>query len=182
MGRVGMEIDTLMKRRIRERHAEAGFTMIELLIAMVVLAVGMGGVLMLFLTAIAGNSRSKIDTQAVQLSQTVLEALSVVPGNVATQNITIKDCAGNSRTLSAAAGGAPLNSGGDIDWTQTTTSSIDYVSCGANGTQATYEVRWQISKPYSEVRLINVSARLKNATNSPRLFTIPATLHTMAGQ
>lgn len=163
------------------RRRQCGLSLIELLIAMGVLGVGMGGALILLLTAIGGNQRAKLDTQAVQVSQTVLEALSVVPADT-TSNVTVRDCAGNAPAISTAAGGAALNANGDIDWTKTTSSSINFVSCGASGARTTYELRWRISSTgFTKVKLIDVSARLKNSPKDARMFSVPVTLHTMVG-
>lgn len=178
---MGWFVMEMTARRRSKGPRQRGLTIIELLIAMIVLAVGLGGVLVLFIAAIGGGSRSRLDTQAVQISQTALETLAAAPATATT--VPIKDCAGNVRNLTTSANTTPLNAKGDIDWTRAAVSSVEYVSCGANGRQATYQVRWNISQTaYTSVKLINVSARLKNQPNSPRVFSIPVTLHTMAGQ
>src|SRR5438270_13525443 len=71
--------------------SQRGMSMIELLIAMTVLAVGMGGMVVVFAAAITGNGKAKFDTSGTMLAQTVLERIAAQPANAAA-NITIQDC------------------------------------------------------------------------------------------
>ena len=51
----------------RVRPAEAGMSLIELMIAMIVLVVGMMGIMVMISTAITTNARNKMDTTATAL-------------------------------------------------------------------------------------------------------------------
>jgi len=63
--------------------AERGISLVELVIAITVLAIGMAGLAVLFSTAIMNNSRSKGDTSGTMLTQTVLEQIAAQPANLA---------------------------------------------------------------------------------------------------
>jgi len=91
------------------KRIERGFTIIELMIAMVILAIGLGGLLVLFATAMNTNTKNSRDTGGTMAAQAILEqisAQSALPGSPA---ITVTDCAANSfliATDGGAAGGA----------------------------------------------------------------------------
>lgn len=192
------------------RHVrQAGLSMIELLIAMLVLAVGMMGSMVLVRTAIVNNNRNKLDTTSTALAQMVLERIQSRP---ATSNtvFTITDCTGvvsNVNPAGAASPGAgakviqnsppPGQSIGDIDFSQDFTAvpagyAMQYVTCGpapgalgaAAGPQVTYEIRWNVTTMTGFTKLVTVSARKRIATNTSALpfFSIPFTLRGIAGQ
>lgn len=163
-------------------------TIIELLIALIVLAVGMAGTLVLFTIAMASNNRNKIDTQAVLISQMFLEQIAAS----STASFTLADCNANSITVTTAAGGAALDATTkNIDWTQATGSVPagylqSYVSCASTaGTQATFEVRWNIAIPAAAgltgTKLITVSTRLRNTQANGLYIAVPITLHIITG-
>src|ERR1700676_3608385 len=93
------------------RDSEAGFTLVEMVIAAMVLLVGLTGGMMLILTAMANDNRSKLDSSATILTQMTLEMIATVPANAAT-NVTVVDCnpSGGSASptilISGARGGA----------------------------------------------------------------------------
>jgi len=144
-----------------------GFSLLELLIAMVVLTVGLGGVLTLMLSAMYGDNRSSGDTSATMVAEHVLEQITAQPAN-SVLSIPITDCAGNTWNISTqgaprgAAGtaanggyGANLTSAGLIDWSQAFSGilpdasgnlyAMQYVACGTGGKQITYDVRWNVA-------------------------------------
>jgi len=188
-----MEVSKAMRiiktRQLRlsgtRRPAQSGTTILELLIALTVMTVGMGGILVLFTIAISTNSRNKVDTQLVLASQMFLEQIATSSAS----SFTITDCASNSITVTTATGGAALDANKKIDWTQASGSVPSgyrqiYVSCaGASNTQVTFEVRWNITASavtgLTGTRLITVSSRPKNATANGLYIAFPATLHTI---
>ena len=91
----------------KQRGRQRGMSMVELLIAMLVLVVGMMGSMILVRTAIVNNNRNKLDTAATALAQMVLERITSRPATVTT-NITVTDCAGVARTINPNVGGATL--------------------------------------------------------------------------
>src|SRR5690349_2718598 len=82
----------------------SGMSMLELMIAMAVLAVGMTAVTALFHSAILTNNRAKVDTSATMLAQTVLEKIAAQP---ASQNaaIWLTDCGGPPHHVDDSDGG-----------------------------------------------------------------------------
>jgi len=188
-------------RKIRER----GMTMLELLFAMAILAVGMTGAMGMILAAIQSDARNKNDTAAVVLDQEILEQFATYQNYPATGTLTINDCsngAASTHIASLASAGAPgagattytaatapfAGNVGDIDWTQPTPTlatsatpgyAMNYQTCNGD----VYEVRWNILQLNGVTRLaeLTVSSRQieSNGSKVAMLFSIPTTLHTV---
>jgi prepilin-type N-terminal cleavage/methylation domain-containing protein len=190
-------------RQIRER----GMTMLELMIAMVVLAIGMTGAMTMILAGIQSNARNKNDTAAVVLDQMILEQFAAYQNYPQAGGfITINDCstgATQSHQAGAAAAAAPLGNGatlytnatapfpanvGDIDWTApapafatagTVGYAMNYQTCNGD----TYEVRWNVMQFDTETNIaqLTVSARQISAAGNrvPMLFAVPTTIRTI---
>lgn len=200
------ETRTLMRKGLHNdsysrclSHRSCGFSLIELMIAISVLAVGMSALVGLFITAVMNNGRSKGDTTSTMLAQTVLEKIAAQPASSAA-TFTLKDCnpSGGTNWTIATAGavspgaGATLDSGtAAIDFTQsysaiTSNYKMQFVSCGNNGRSAIYDVRWNIQTIVANrTRVITVSARPQSAGNatsvSNLMFAPPVTLRTVGG-
>lgn len=163
-------------RAIREEHVrhktERGMSLIELMIAMLVLAIGLAGVTTLLVTAIATNNKSSKDTTATLLAQMVVEQISG-QNLYTTQEIFITDCAGTQWTVDDTPGavgtgtGATLKTDGTIDFTQAYSSvpanyAMQYVDCSAaGGVKTTYDVRWNVMSVSTNAtsRMITAAAR-----------------------
>jgi prepilin-type N-terminal cleavage/methylation domain-containing protein len=173
-----------MELRAKKRKTQRGMTLIELMLAMVVFTVGMGGVMVLFTTAIASNNRNKIDTGGTLVAQLALEQLVAVPANQAVTT-TVTDCTGAVHTMNTASGGPALAAGGNINFTiaPITGYRMLYVTCGGGGQQVTYDVRWNITRPSNFTKLVTVSARPTGAgqAGSGSFFALPTTLRTIGG-
>jgi prepilin-type N-terminal cleavage/methylation domain-containing protein len=173
----------------------SGMSMLELIIAMAVLAVGMTAVTALFHSAILTNNRAKVDTSATMLAQTVLEKIAVQP---ASQNaaLSLTDCGGppTAWAIATAGAGAPGNgatldgNSGAIDFTQAYADvpanyKMLFAGCGAGGRQTTFDVRWNVLTVTGNSRLITVAARPIGAlgANRPTQFAPPVTLRTIGG-
>jgi prepilin-type N-terminal cleavage/methylation domain-containing protein len=178
----------------RSRARQSGMSLIELMIAMVVLVVGMLALMTLVTTSTGSNNRNKLDTTGTLVAEKVLDGIA------ATQNttFTMTDCnpAGvttwtiGSAPAASPGAGASVTSNGNIDFTQaysgvTANYKMRYVSCGVGGTQATYDVRWNVLRLTDYTKLVTVSARQLGVnptnTNLP-FFSPPITLRTIAGQ
>jgi type IV pilus assembly protein PilV len=175
----------------RKQRRQAGFTLLELMIAVLILAVGLLAITALFATAIGNNGRSRVDSTATMLAESVIEQISAVLANGGPGSVT--DCASptpNTWNIDSNVGGATL-SGSSIDFTQTSPPAgyqMDFVVCnggGEAGTQATYDVRWNIAQvstaPPSSSYLVTVAARPKNLTASRFTFALPVTFRTFVG-
>ncbi len=170
-------------------------SLIELMIALVVLVVGMLALMTLVTTAISTNNRNKVDTTGTMLTQTVLDGIAARPATAGT-TFQLTDCnpaGGTTWTIATAGAASPgaganvVSSSGNIDFTQAYSSvpasyAMLYVTCGAGGTQATYDVRWNIQTLTAYTKLITVSSRQVGATQNVPFFSPPITLRTIAGQ
>src|SRR5947209_3152734 len=110
-----------MKRALSIRkkwNSETGLTLIELMIAMTVLAVGLAGIMAIVIAALYGNARNRTDTAATLISQMVIEQMADMPSTANTP-FTITDCAGTNWTVATAAGGAALKGNNGATWNAT---------------------------------------------------------------
>jgi Tfp pilus assembly protein PilV len=174
------------------RNPEAGFSLVEMVLASLVLLVGLTAGMLLILTAMANNNRSKMDSTATILSQMTIEMIAAVPAN-ATTNMTVVDCNPNSgsashtiyTTGSSGGAGAPLTSGGSIDFTQSTVTSysMTYYSCQAStgDRQALYDVRWNIKTLSSNAKLVTVAAMQSGAITHANFLAVPVSLKMIVG-
>lgn len=186
------------KRAMQSRRArQAGLSLVELLIAMLVMAVGMMGSMILVRTAIVNNNRNKLDTASTALAQMVLEQISSRSSTLNT-TFTVTDCSGTPRTInptgaaSPGAGATLLTSGfnsGNIDFSQALAVvpagyAMQYTTCGPANQRVTYEIRWNVTTMTANTKLITVSARKQIASNTSALpyFSVPVTLRGIAGQ
>ena len=198
--RVQIPILADLRLRRNARRGQAGFTLIELMLACFILAIGMAAGLVMIVVAIQSNTRNKLDTTATAVAQTVMEQLNSVATTSSTTQLTITDCASTAHTVnldgSTGNTGAPLlTSTGGIDFTQAqvTNYSMYYATCGG----ATYDVRWHVetvdlrslgTTATKHVKLLVVAARYlgatldaNGATQNLKLFAYPVNLRTYTG-
>jgi type II secretory pathway pseudopilin PulG len=180
-------------------------TIVELMIAMSVLAVGLGALTTLFMVASLSNNKNSRNATATLVAQLVLEQIrSQSPSSTAT--IFLNDCAGNTWAIATTGGAAPTGAGALLDTTATdynygginptqvyttvppATSAVpgyamQYVDCGAAGTQSTYDVRWNVINIDTYTRLITVSARQLSPSNQlgGMSYAMPVTLRSIGG-
>lgn len=167
----------------RTRRNQSGMSLIEMMIAMFVLLMGILGNLALMSTAIAGNNRSKQQSNSTAIAQMVTEKIMSIPASTST-TLTITDCTNTANNVSTAAGGSPLLSSGDVDFTQAKVAnySMSYTDCGTQGRLIVYDVRWNIQSLTSYDKLLTVSARMQSTGTNARLFSLPLTIRTVVGQ
>jgi prepilin-type N-terminal cleavage/methylation domain-containing protein len=187
--------------RTRARRTDCGMTLIELMVAVVVLAVGLAGVAIMMTTAIASNSRNRLDTGGTMLAQTVMEKIGGVP-STSNGTVSITDCKpGGAQTFTIrtqdnagpTGAGATMTSTGQIDYTLAASSvtsgyQMTYYTCAGNGRTVPYDVRWNIitgqtlgGKTYT--KLVTVAARQVVGGNYQlRLYAPPINLRGYVGQ
>jgi prepilin-type N-terminal cleavage/methylation domain-containing protein len=189
-------------------NAAAGMTLIELMIAMTVMAIGLPACMLMILVGIQTNSRNKTDTAATVLDQEIIEKFTTLQQYPKPQTVTIYDCAlTGANAHQASLGQAPAPGAGavtytasppapsaaqigDIDWTQPPPAAgyfMQYQTCSGD----IYQVRWNIMEispnPTSRISLLTVSARPVAAMASDTgggqgraiLYARPVTLKTM---
>jgi prepilin-type N-terminal cleavage/methylation domain-containing protein len=189
--------------RIR-RAVERGATLIELMFAMLILAIGLGALTTLLSVAVSSDSRNSKDTSASLLAQMVIEQITAQHPN-STASIALTDCAGNAWTVATTGGASPSGAGanlqtsssslnyGGIDSSQSVSTipagyAMKYVDCGTpsnGGTPITYDVRWNVMTiDANQTRLVTASAR-PLAAGSNRLggalFAMPVNLRAVGG-
>lgn len=197
----------MKKRFLRKRSGQKGMTLIELMIATLVLTVGMLGSLAMIFMAIATNSRNKFDTTGTMVAQMVIEQINTLPtnssqGGVAVTAITLTDCQTTSHTAVAhtiSVDGGQVNSApqgaavvpnsdsdlsrkpGDIDFSQTSPPagySMKWHTCG----DIEYDVRWNIAQISERSKLVTVAARQQIfSMNNVKMYAPPITLRTISG-
>jgi len=168
-------------------------SLIELMIAIVVIAIGMGGTTVLLTSTIASNNRSNTDTTATLLAQMVMEQISAQL-ITSTQALQVTDCAGTVWTIAATPGtvgtgnGASLRADGTINFNQaqsgllTSNYAMNYVDCSTTGgSRLVYDVRWNVMwvSTNQSSRMITTSARpAASSVNGlgGALFALPVTL------
>jgi type II secretory pathway pseudopilin PulG len=197
--RTAMEISTTRAATARRQRCDVGMSLIELMFAMLILAVGLGALSILFIFASETNNKNSKATSSTMLAQQVLEQISAQHPN-STQVITLTDCAGNQWSVNTVGAVAPAGAGaqivtsasdpfyGGLDPAQAYSAipagyAMQYADCAANGRQTVYDVRWNIITLDSYTRLITVSARQNGPSNQlgGRLFFLPATLRGIGG-
>ncbi len=170
--------------QLRQKNS-AGFSLVELMIAVSILAVAILGGMTMIVLGIARNGGNRMDTAATNVAQTVLEDIaSASPKSNAT--LTITDCAGNNVQITTAAGGAPtLANSGDIDFSQAAVAGYQasYTVCGANG-RVVCDVRWNVTQVAGGTwaKMVTVAARQPLAIRKNSYsYTPPVTLRTIVG-
>ena len=175
----------------RKRSSQRGTSLIELMIASLVLTIGVLGCAVLIPIAIGTNSRNRQQSNSTVIAQMTMEKILSQPAS-SSAGLTITDCAGTANAISvtgsAGGSGATVLATGSIDFTAAQGSGgapvgyyMDYVTCGTAGRQSRYDVRWNIQTPSNFVSLVTVSARLKGAGSNAILFSLPVTIRTMVG-
>ncbi len=187
------------------RKREDGMSLIELMIAMVVLAVGLGALTVLFISSASADNRNSRDTSATLLAQLVLEQISAQHPN-STASIILTYCAGTQWDIATAGSIGPTGTGatlvidptsqyyGAIDPTQAYAAvppataavpgyAMQYVDCNTGGRQAVYDVRWNIINVSPYARMITVSSRQLSPSSQlgNRTFALPVTLRGLGG-
>jgi prepilin-type N-terminal cleavage/methylation domain-containing protein len=191
------------KRMARlQRKSQAGMSLIELMVAISILAVGVGGLTNLLAVAILTDNRNSKDTSATLLAQMVVEQISAQHPN-SNATISVTDCAGNTWTVATAGGASPNGAGatlvtsstasgyGGIDQTQAYSSitanyAMKYVDCGGvgnTGVPTTYDVRWNVMTiDANYTRLVTASARPVNANALGGIqYALPVNLRGVSG-
>jgi len=177
------------KLPIRARHSrQAGFSLIEVLVAMVVLSVGLMGSIGMICVAAASNGGSKLNTTAATLAESAMERIVALPagsaGNSALTSLT--DCHGNLYTMDSSQGGSPLTNNGtftSVDFHQPAVPnySMQYVMC-SSGQNLTYDVRWRVDPgPTPSTELVTVSVRSTVSAGPAATLARPITLRTLRG-
>lgn len=174
-------------RGTRTANMARGFSLIEVMIAMAVLAVGLLGGIVVIAVASANDGRSKLHSTAMTLAESTIEKIVAIPQNaVGTAAETkITDCTGNTFMIETSVGGSDLIASGafagSVDFSKPAVGNyaMAYSTCG--GTSVSYDIRWRIDPgPTPATQLVTVSAKPIVAAGAAQ-FTLPYTLHQLRG-
>lgn len=183
-----MAIGLNMKKQIRSRKTgDRGFSLIELMFAMGVLAIAIMGSMAMVVIGIGRNSSTRMDTTATNVAQTVLEDIATALPNAAPGTaVNIVDCANNNLTITTDPGGPIPDPNGDINFQNPAPVGyeVNYTMCSgtANTVTAIYDVRWRIDAVGPYAKLVTVAARQPMAISKGKLVYIPpVTLRTVVG-
>src|SRR5438067_8184069 len=91
---------------VRSKSHGAGFSLVEILMAMVILSVGLLAIIGMIVSASLTANSNKVDTTAAMLADTVMEQIAAKDVTSA-GTFAIKDCAGVDHTVGLTAGAAP---------------------------------------------------------------------------
>ena len=173
----------LIQRRKKAIRNERGMSLVELMIAMVVLMVGLVGSLALVAVSMGNNGRSRQQSNSTITAQLIIEKIASMRATLAPV-LPVTDCAGNVFNVNTVAGGSPLTASGDIDFAQPPVAGYQmlYTDCGTNGRQLTYDIRWNILQPTPNVKILIVSAKRQNGGGDLKYFSLPVTVRTLIGQ
>jgi type II secretory pathway pseudopilin PulG len=121
------------------RRSQAGMTILETMIAAVVLLVGVFGVMSLFSVAVVQNSnQGELATRATEYAQDKMEAL---------MSLNFTDTTTDTRTYPFGTSGTGLSVGGSTS--SAVTGYVDYLNAqgvqSTSSTGAVYERMWQIA-------------------------------------
>ena len=133
-------------------NASAGFALVEMLIASVVMTVGGLSAYGIIIMAVSANSRNLHGSTMTMLTNAVIEQVNSTLVGSGTANLS--DCLGTTFTIATAPGGADLQGGlgSDVNFSAAPPDNyhMDYTvasPCGAGGTNpSTYDVRWHIDQ------------------------------------
>ncbi len=176
----------MKKTKNIKKATSTGFSLMELMVAMFVLAVGLLGGMMMVIIGMSRNNTNRVDTTATNVAQTVLEQIAGAPAN-ANPTLTVTDCVPNTLNINTAPGGAGLKANGDVDFSANTAASLNansyqmnYTLCGNNLLQTTYDVRWNVQALGTWGKLVTVSARQPFVASQTGIsFISPVTLRTI---
>jgi len=181
-----------MKRTIQAtiRSKQSGLTLIELMIAMMVLAIGLTGIMAIVIAALYSNNHNRTDTSATWLAVMVIQQMGEIPAGTDT-TFSITDCAGTAWNVHTSAGGtaAGSNAGAaqrgtnnapgwvtnDINFSVPSNAvnaagaplapgdgyHMMYRACGTNGSNGIlYDVRWHITRDIEQTKTVIVGAKI----------------------
>ena len=178
--------------RLKRKNSQAGMSMIEVMVATLILMVSSLGVIGLVWTAILMNNRNKVDSTQTMLAESVIEQVnSTIIGSGSS---ALTDCDGHTWTINTAKGGA-ATSGGSIDFTEASPPDeyfMNYVlrtPCAPDGAfQAQYDVRWNVlivgeaELMSTNTFLVTVGARRQGSTGSRGMIdSAPIAMRVMVG-
>jgi hypothetical protein len=180
-----------LNMRQRKPSSQAGFSIVEVMFASLILTVCSLGVVGLIWIAILTNNRNKIDSTQTMLAESIIEQVnSTIIGS---ENSALTDCNGTTWDISTTPGGADL-SGSNIDFAESSPPSDYFMTyvlkapCSSSGKlQATYDVRWNVAIVGADAGtptntyLVTVGAKRQGSAETGLVASPPINLRVMVG-
>ncbi|MBB1088047.1 type IV pilus modification protein PilV [Lysobacter sp. SG-8] len=148
----------------RQRRCQAGMSLLEVMIAVLILAIGLLGVAALQATALKNSQGSLARSQAIMESYAILDSIRASIPVAAINDPTAKAAAialyQMARTCAPPAAGATLPVNDQRRWIQTMQRTLGATSCGTiacNGTVCTVTVEWDESRATGGVQNFSIS-------------------------
>jgi Tfp pilus assembly protein PilV len=145
------------------RPSERGFSILEVMIASIIMLVGIGGLMALFVVAAAKNAgQGNQATRCTEYAQDKMEQLLALPYTDTTSNVV--------GSVTTPGSGVGLSPGGSVDPLNPSANYVDYVnpstSTTPDGVSATaagaqYIREWSIVTSTNNVRIITVFVQAK---------------------
>jgi len=180
----------LMMRQEKE-NSQGGFSVIEVMVATLILTVSSLGVIALVWTAILMNNRNKVDSTQTMLAESIFEQVNATI--IGSGSSALTDCDGTTWTINTQTGGATV-SGAGIDFTQAsppTNYHMKYVlraPCEPDGDLvAKYDVRWNVRIIGEDVGmstntfLVTVGSRRDGSGTNALVDSPPIAMRVMVG-
>jgi hypothetical protein len=168
------------------RNFQSGSSLIEVIMATLVLMICSLGIVGLISASIVTNNRNKLDSTGTMLTQSIIEQVKATI--IGSGSSALVDCSGTTWTINTATGGASL-SGANIDFTETSPAAnyhMDYIvrsPCLTSGTElTTYDVRWHVGLVgTTNTYLVTVGARMKGHSDGNMFYSLPVNYRVMVG-
>ena len=183
----------MIKSKAR-KNSQAGITMIETMLAALILVIGSLSMVGLIFRSIATNNRNKMDSTQMMLATSIAEQINSTIIGSGTSNLV--DCGGTNHTIDTQPGGADVESDGTIDFNENIAGNVaknnyhmNYIlktPCASTGApQGTYDVRWHVdivgSAAETKTYLLTIGARLKDHGEGNMFFSVPVSVRVMSG-
>jgi hypothetical protein len=177
---------------LKRKNSQAGMSMVEVMVATIILMVSSLGVIGLVWTSILMNNRNKVDSTQTMLAESIIEQVnSTIIGSGSS---ALGDCDGTTWTIDTTPGGAAL-SGSRIDFSESSPPAgyaMTYVlraPCTSTGAlQASYDVRWHVDIVGQDAGLptntylVTVGARRQGSSSTSGIpESAPISLRVMVG-
>ena len=166
-------------------------SVIEVMVATMILTISSLGVIALVWSAILMNNRNKVDSTQTMLAESIIEQVNATI--IGSESSALSDCDGNTWTISTTPGGAAL-SGANIDFSEATPPDDYFMTyvlkapCEATGDlQATYDVRWhvdivgQAEGTPTNTYLVTVGAKRQGSSETGLTDSAPISMRVMVG-
>jgi prepilin-type N-terminal cleavage/methylation domain-containing protein len=173
------------------KDSQSGFSIIEVMVATIILAVSSLGVIGLVWSSIVLNNRNKVDSTQTMLAESIIEQVNATI--IGSESSALSDCDGTVWTIDTTPGGAAV-SGKSIDFSEANPPDdyfMNYVlraPCTSTGEiQAVYDVRWRVSivgedeGTPTNTYLVTVGAKRQGSAESGITDSAPSNLRVMVG-